>query len=65
MDAVIKKSLTQISQETGLSLSHISRIFSGDRNPSWDNAKLIADCLDISVDRLSTILQEVDHATKD
>jgi transcriptional regulator with XRE-family HTH domain len=55
-----KKSLGQISRETGVSLSHISRIFAGKRKPSFATAQAIAVCLGITTDELATKLGGID-----
>jgi transcriptional regulator with XRE-family HTH domain len=44
--------LSQISRDTGISVSHLSRIFSGKRDPSVPNAKKISQVLDVSLDCL-------------
>jgi transcriptional regulator with XRE-family HTH domain len=62
MERRLKKTLTAIAQETGISLSHLSRIFSGKRQPSWENAQAIAASLGISTDELAVKLG-VDHAS--
>lgn len=45
-------SLRRLARETGLSLSHVSRVFSGKRQPSMRAARKIADALRIDIDSL-------------
>lgn len=45
-------SLRRLALETGLSLSHVSRVFSGKRQPSMRAARLIATALQIDIDSL-------------
>lgn len=45
-------SLSDISRGTGLSLSHISRVFNVNRKPSMDAASAIANYLGITIDTL-------------
>ena len=44
--------LTEMGNDLGISLSHLSRIFSGNRTPSISVARKIVEYLDISLDDL-------------
>jgi transcriptional regulator with XRE-family HTH domain len=47
-----KPDLTPIATKSGLSLSYISRVFSGDRIPRVHYFKKIADAMGLSMDTL-------------
>ncbi|MHA1951819.1 MAG: helix-turn-helix domain-containing protein [Candidatus Thorarchaeota archaeon] len=46
------KSLSEISEKSGMSVSYISRILKGERIPRVHNFKKIADALKMSMDLL-------------
>lgn len=48
----------EIANGTGISISHISRIFSGNRMPSLDTAHRISRYLGITMDALWSVLRE-------
>jgi transcriptional regulator with XRE-family HTH domain len=47
-----KPELTPIAEQTGLSVSYISRVFNGERIPRVHYFKKIADAMSISMDAL-------------
>lgn len=47
-----------MSRALGTDLAHISRIFSGQRKPSFKLAARIAEYMGISLDELDTLLKE-------
>lgn len=51
--------LSDIARGADLSLSHVSRVFSGDRGPSMDTVSRIAGYLGISMDSLYAFLRRV------
>lgn len=51
-----QKSLGQIARETGLSLSHVSRLHSGDRQPSITTIGKLAVVLDVEPGELYSIV---------
>lgn len=46
----------QISRDTGLSISFISKLFSGQRSPSMKTLNLLATYFGVSMDQLTTLL---------
>lgn len=42
----------EIARGTGLSLSHVSRIFSGERNPSLNTVRKVAQFINIPLEQL-------------
>lgn len=48
--------LSRMSRATGLSVSHLSRVFSGQRQPSLEVAKTICKYLSIGLDDLDRFL---------
>jgi len=48
--------LSDVSRSTGVSLSHVSRIMSGQRKPSLDVASKIAAYLGVSIEELMHML---------
>lgn len=57
-----QRTLSDVARATGLSLSHVSRIFSGKRTPTVKAAKSIAACLGVSVEELITKLGTLEPA---
>ena len=55
----VKRTLTDIHRGTGLSLSHISQIFSGKKRPSMKATRKITSFLKVGVGELDEILFEV------
>jgi DNA-binding XRE family transcriptional regulator len=49
-------SRTKLAKAVKVDLAHISRIFSGQRSPSLDLARRIADYMGVSLDKLQTFL---------
>ncbi len=49
-----RKSLGQIARETGLSISHVSRLNSGDRQPSLETIGRLAPALNVDPGDLYT-----------
>lgn len=47
---------SKIHRETGLTLSHVSRIFSGERRPSLEAARDIARSLGVTMEELTDFL---------
>lgn len=56
------KSLAKIARETGLSLSHISRINSGDRTPSMETIRKLAPVLGVTPTCLFESISATDKA---
>ncbi len=54
----LPKSFSWIAKETGLSVSHISRVFRGERTPSLSSLIHIAKAMNITTDKLVTILKK-------
>lgn len=52
------KTLTQLSRESGVTVSSLSYIFRGKRRPRADNAGLIASALGISIEKLLATLSK-------
>lgn len=52
------KSLGQIARETGLSISHVSRLHSGERQPSLSSIGKLAASLDMTPGDLFTIVAQ-------
>jgi transcriptional regulator with XRE-family HTH domain len=52
-------SLNDIERGTGISVSHLSRVFNGRRNLSSDNLQAVAGYLGVAVDKLLSELQRV------
>jgi hypothetical protein len=52
-------SLNDIERGTGISVSHLSRVFNGKRNFSSDNLQAVSAYLGVSVDRLLAELAKV------
>lgn len=50
--------LTKVAEKSGLSLSMISKVFSGNRRPSFISAKKIADALGMNSGAFIALLQE-------
>lgn len=57
-----RKSLGQIARETGLSISHVSRLHSGERKPSIETIGKLAVALDLSPGDLYTIVASEQRA---
>jgi transcriptional regulator with XRE-family HTH domain len=53
----IRFNFTEIHRRTGLSISHISRIFRGERKPSVDALVVIAKAVNLPVESLLRILK--------
>lgn len=49
----------EISRSTGISISHVSRIFSGNRMPSLVVAKKLSTYLNITMDQLLVLLIDI------
>lgn len=47
---------SEIHRNTGIHLSHVSKVLAGKRRPSSDNLRLIADELKVSMDDLHNYL---------
>ena len=54
----VKRTVTEIATGTGLSLTHVSQLFSGKKQPSMASARKIAGLLGVTIDRLDNILRE-------
>ena len=53
----VKRTLTEIHKGSEISLSHISQIFSGKKEPSMPSARKIAAVFGVTLDRLEEILR--------
>lgn len=42
----------------GASLSNLSRVFSGDRNPTWELARDLSEIMEVTLDELKSILEQ-------
>jgi transcriptional regulator with XRE-family HTH domain len=58
-ELIFGNSRGEISRATGISKTHLSKIFSGSRNPSLDCARKISAYLGISTDDLCFALSSV------
>lgn len=54
--------LSDVARTTGLSLSHVSRVFAGKRTPTVKAARAIAKCLGVTVEELLHQLESVEPA---
>ncbi len=60
----VERTLTEIHKGSGISLSHISQIFSGKKEPSMPSARKIATVFGVTLDRLEEILKETANANR-
>ena len=56
--------LTQIAKDTGISVSYISRVFSGERIPRVHYFKRIADAMGLTLDQLYAKLKHFYERSK-
>lgn len=52
-----RQSMSEVARKAKISVSHLSKIFSGDRTPSLPAAKRIAQAFRISLDKLQRTLE--------
>lgn len=57
-EELLKPNLSALARSTGISLPHLSKIYSGQRTPSLPYANKIATVLGISIDDLYARLKE-------
>lgn len=56
MSSTKRFNCSKIHRETGLSISYLSRIWRGERNPRMDTLRKIAGSMKITVDQLDRML---------
>lgn len=63
-EELLKPNLSALSRATGISLPHLSKIYSGQRTPSLPAANKMATVLGISIDELYARLKQAEaHAS--